>query len=200
MYEPAALSVLAHSTPHNPLQVLADARAAVDAAVDEAHAAAVGAAGGTYAPPAASAQAFYETFLAYNELCERAISAPASTVVRDVLLRRVGDRVEPPPTELSSDTSAVVYLQFASLKNRFGVERAFLCGALALPAEALPSLPSRAFIGPRRLPRVSTPRPRLPAPHAPSPFRLASPSSSAGAQSPLYNGSCRPRAPPLQTL
>ena len=151
--------MLAHSTPHNPLQVLADARAAVDAAVDEAHAAAVGAAGGTYAPPAASAQAFYETFLAYNELCERAISAPTSAVVCGGL-RCVGDRVEPPPTELSSDTSAGVYLQFAMLKNRFGVERAFLCGALALPAEALPSLPSRAFIGPRRLPRVSTPRPR----------------------------------------
>ena len=37
MYEPAALSVLAHSTPHNPLQVLADARAAVDVGAARLH-------------------------------------------------------------------------------------------------------------------------------------------------------------------
>ena len=37
------------------------------------------------------------------------------------------------------------YIAFANLKEATGIERAFLCGALALPHTALPMLPSRAF-------------------------------------------------------
>ena len=37
------------------------------------------------------------------------------------------------------------YVAFAQLKEGTGIERAFLCGALAMPSEALAALPSRAF-------------------------------------------------------
>ena len=41
----------------------------------------------------------------------------------------------------------VASLAFARLKEATGVERAFLCGMLALPEASLPELPSRAFAG-----------------------------------------------------
>lgn len=43
------------------------------------------------------------------------------------------------------DTTSDVASTFAQLKEATGIERAFLCGALALPSEALAHLPSRAF-------------------------------------------------------
>ena len=38
-----------------------------------------------------------------------------------------------------------IFHAFAQLKEATGIERAFLCGALALPPAALAHLPSRAF-------------------------------------------------------
>ena len=46
---------------------------------------------------------------------------------------------------LEASSGNEIYDAFARLKEATGIERAFLCGALALPASALAHLPSRAF-------------------------------------------------------
>lgn len=98
--------------------------------------------------PRADAQNFCDIFSSYNTLIERAIQTPCSTIQMPCggppaseglhyQLRR--------PTRLCVPQD--VSLRFALLKDRLGVERAFLCGALALSEEALLALPGRVFIG-----------------------------------------------------
>ena len=79
--------------------------------------------------------------------------------------------VEPQRPGGSRSRAEVASLAFARLKEATGVERAFLCGMLALPEASLPELPSRAFAGfvlvvqePLDIP------PSAPPPSAPSPF------------------------------
>ena len=55
--------------------------------------------------------------------------------------------VEPQRPGGSRSRAEVASLAFARLKEATGVERAFLCGMLALPEASLPELPSRAFAG-----------------------------------------------------
>ena len=90
---------------------------------------------------------FYTAFTSYNALCEQILTRPAAQALRDA----DGEAVEAEPWRRQAKDNAlgagwaVPMLAFARLKNWHGVERAFLCGVLALPDDAVASLPSRAF-------------------------------------------------------
>ena len=90
---------------------------------------------------------FYTAFTSYNALCEQILTRPAAQALRDA----DGEAVEAEPWRRQGKDNAlgagwaVPMLAFARLKNWHGVERAFLCGVLALPDDAVASLPSRAF-------------------------------------------------------
>ena len=108
---------------------------------------------------------FAAIFLEYNALCERSILKPietASARAPSTELSRRGActdthrhicRLVAPRSRSVARTCPLVSPRaaddlspprrrdFALLKNTYGVERAFLCGALALPTQALPSRP-----------------------------------------------------------
>ena len=92
---------------------------------------------------------FYTAFTSYNALCEQILTRPAAQALRDA----DGEAVEAEPWRRQGKDNAlgagwaVPMLAFARLKNWHGVERAFLCGVLALPDDAVASLPSRASRG-----------------------------------------------------
>ena len=73
------------------------------------------------------AAAFYSCFSKFNALLDLLLDEPKGRSSHGA-----------PDGAAASDA-------FARLKEATGIERAFLCGALALPATALPLLPSRAF-------------------------------------------------------
>ena len=75
-------------------------------------------------PPNAIALAFYAAFSRYNSL-----------------IKEVIDR----STNAFHAGEFEIYMAFTRLKEATGIERAFLCGALALPDESIAHLPSRAF-------------------------------------------------------
>ena len=75
------------------------------------------------APPSVASN-FFTIFSDYNSLIAR-------------LLRAL--------EQFSGSGARGAYVAFAHLKEATGIERAFLCGALALPTAALTTLPSRAF-------------------------------------------------------
>ena len=75
---------------------------------------------------AATATAFYSVFSRFNKLLQAVLNAPAERAV-------------------AAGPLADITEAFSLLKEATGVERAFLCGALALSPPALAQLPSRAF-------------------------------------------------------
>lgn len=75
-----------------------------------------------------AAVAFYSIFSQFNQL------------ILAVLDRTAGGGIDSP-----RHNNFEIFDAFARLKEATGVERAFLCGALALPPAALAHLPSRAF-------------------------------------------------------
>eukprot|EP00962_Isochrysis_galbana_P027662 scaffold8700_cov69-Isochrysis_galbana.AAC.1 len=120
------------------------------------------------------ALAFYDIFRRWNRLLQQALEASADEVVAaarlapppgpnaEVSTHSHNGQVPPPPPperspppELSlpvleggsglDPNSQTAFAAFAHLKEATGIERAFLCGALALPEAALPRLPTRAF-------------------------------------------------------
>lgn len=109
------------------------------------------------------ALAFYSVFRRWNLLLQQALSAPAEEIVAkwapehattsDVANARVtaseklSERNTLPEDAASrlDPQSLSAFEAFALLKESTGIERAFLCGALALPEAALPKIPTRAF-------------------------------------------------------
>jgi hypothetical protein len=124
---------------------------------------------------AGMAIAFYDIFRRWNRLLQRALDASADEVVAAARIApAIGAQTEeasadspngreelPIPAELRPQaelsppafdggspldpSSQTAFAAFAHLKEATGIERAFLCGALALPEAALPRLPTRAF-------------------------------------------------------
>ena len=76
------------------------------------------------------AQDFYGIFKHFNQLVRRLLE-------ERTMLRANG--------AFETRKSDAAFDDFALLKEATGVERAFLCGALALPADCLPQLPTRVF-------------------------------------------------------
>lgn len=99
---------------------------------------------------------FAAIFLEYNALCERSILKPietASARAPSTELSRCGACTDTDSSRTVARTCPLVSPRaaddlspprrrdFALLKNTYGVERAFLCGALALPTQPRPSRP-----------------------------------------------------------
>jgi len=128
-------------------EAVARIRSEADAAVANARSCGGEDAGCELSGVAALAPRFHSVFSDWNALLQQALAAAP-----DEVALATGEPASPEaPCEASAaaasfDPRAVkAYAAFAHLKEATGIERAFLCGALALPEEALPHLPSRAF-------------------------------------------------------
>ena len=100
----------------------------VRAAADEAAAAVTDGS----ASPEAAADGFYEAFRRFNELNKAALLEEEDKIHAALAAEEAASRL-------------TALLAFIRLKEAAGIERAFLCGALALPEAALQSVPPRAF-------------------------------------------------------
>ena len=94
---------------------------------------------GGAAPPEAGADAvaFWAAFSRFNKLVKTMLHTSAASVAP-------GENDSQGDLRLSNSERTVCH-SFMRLKEATGVERAFLCGVLALPPASLSHLPSRAF-------------------------------------------------------
>lgn len=90
----------------------------------------------------ASAEAFYTTFAAFNQLIRDLLETSASTLDTEHALRADDGAGE---VFVLDDSSGEVYALFARLKESTSIQLAFLCGALSLSRHAVGLLPSRAY-------------------------------------------------------
>ena len=95
--------------------------------------------------PAEVARAFHTIFSRFNALLKSMIEEPAAEAVRNAAEQASQVADDAKPRAALARALSLVFESFQWLKEATGVERAFLCGVLALPAEALAHLPSRAF-------------------------------------------------------
>ena len=90
-------------------------------------------------PATGTSEDFYRCFRDFNELNRTILKRPAAQVVCD---RSEAELVN---TTVEVAVGSEAFRAFTAMKEWHGVERAFLCGVLALPEDALPELPKRAF-------------------------------------------------------
>jgi mitogen-activated protein kinase kinase kinase 11 len=90
-------------------------------------------------PQTGPSEDFYRCFRDFNELNRTILKRPAAQVVCD---RSEAELVN---TTVEVAVGSEAFRAFTAMKEWHGVERAFLCGVLALPEDALPELPKRAF-------------------------------------------------------
>ena len=104
----------------------------------------VGAGGGGGGPevevdPAVQALKFYEVFSSYCSICEELL------MEQDAMVGAGHDKGVGMVTAARGDAVAHTLCIFSRLKESVGRQRAFLCGALALPERAIPAFSTRAF-------------------------------------------------------